>query len=72
MVQTGEITVGGLTSFFLYTAYVGSSMIGLSSWYSEFMKGIGASSRLFELLDKRPNRQLTGKSIVLIARWKIP
>ena len=61
MVQTGEITVGALTSFFLYTAYVGSSMIGLSSWYSEVMKGIGASSRLFQLLDERPKRLLTGE-----------
>jgi putative ABC transport system ATP-binding protein len=60
MVQTGEITVGALTSFFLYTVYVGSSMIGLSSWYSEVMKGIGASARLFELLDKRPDRESTG------------
>lgn len=60
MVQTGEITVGALTSFFLYTAYVGSSMMGLSSWYSEVMKGIGASARLFELLDKSPDRSLQG------------
>ena len=53
MVQLGEITVGELTSFFLYTAYVGSSMMGLSSWYSELMKGIGASSRLFYLLEEK-------------------
>ncbi|KAI8851224.1 P-loop containing nucleoside triphosphate hydrolase protein [Chytridium lagenaria] len=51
MVQSGAITVGDLTSFFLYTAYVGSSFFGLSGFYSELMKGIGASSRLFELMD---------------------
>jgi ABC-type multidrug transport system fused ATPase/permease subunit len=53
MVQSGEITVGELTSFFLYTAYVGSSLIGLSSWYSELMKGVGASARLFSLLEEK-------------------
>ena len=53
MVQSGQISVGELTSFFLYTAYVGSSMIGLSSWYSELMKGLGASTRLFSLLDEK-------------------
>jgi ATP-binding cassette subfamily B (MDR/TAP) protein 10 len=53
MVQSGELTVGELTSFFLYTAYVGSSLIGLSSWYSELMKGVGASARLFSLLEEK-------------------
>ncbi|KAJ3333551.1 ATP-binding cassette sub- B member 10, mitochondrial [Blyttiomyces sp. JEL0837] len=51
MVQSGAISTGDLTSFFLYTAYVGSSFIGLSGFYSELMKGIGASSRLFSLLE---------------------
>ncbi|KAJ3409413.1 ATP-binding cassette sub- B member 10, mitochondrial [Chytridiales sp. JEL 0842] len=53
MVTSGAISVGDLTSFFLYTAYVGSSMIGISGFYSELMKGVGASGRLFELLEGR-------------------
>ncbi|KAJ3196354.1 ATP-binding cassette sub- B member 10, mitochondrial [Irineochytrium annulatum] len=53
MVQSGAISVGDLTSFFLYTAYVGSSFFGLSGFYSELMKGLGASSRLFNLLDQK-------------------
>ena len=54
MVQSGAISVGDLTSFFLYTAYVGTSVIGLSSWYSELNKGAGASTRLFGLLNQKP------------------
>ncbi|KAJ5645408.1 ABC transporter integral membrane type 1 [Penicillium longicatenatum] len=54
MVQSGAITIGELTSFLMYTAYAGSSMIGLSSFYSELMKGVGAASRLFELQDRHP------------------
>lgn len=54
MVQTGAISIGELTSFLMYTAFAGSSMFGLSSFYSELMKGVGAASRLFELQDRQP------------------
>ncbi|EMR09005.1 hypothetical protein PNEG_02780 [Pneumocystis murina B123] len=53
MVNKSIITIGDLSSFLLYTAYTGNSMVGLSGFYSEFMKGLGASSRLFELIDKK-------------------
>ncbi|OLL25417.1 ATP-dependent permease MDL1, mitochondrial [Neolecta irregularis DAH-3] len=55
MVSGGSITIGELSSFLLYTAYAGSSMIGLSSFYTDIMKATGASSRLFELQDRRPS-----------------
>lgn len=54
MVMNGEISIGDMTSVMLYSAYVGSSLAGLSSFYSEVMKGIGAGSRLFYLLDRAP------------------
>lgn len=54
MVSSGEMTLGALTSFTMYTGYVGSSAFGLSSFYSELMKGAGAASRLFELMDREP------------------
>ena len=54
LVQSGGITIGELTSFLMYTAYAGSSLFGLSSFYSELMKGVGAASRLFELEDREP------------------
>lgn len=52
MVMNQAITVGELTSFLLYTAYVGSSLMGLTSFFSEFMKGVGASARIFEIVDR--------------------
>ncbi|KAI6247216.1 ABC multidrug transporter [Erysiphe necator] len=55
MVKNGIITIGDLTSFLMYTAYAGSSLMGLSSFYSELMKGVGAASRLFELQDRKPS-----------------
>ncbi|KAJ3391687.1 ATP-binding cassette permease mdl1 [Entophlyctis sp. JEL0112] len=59
LVANGAITPGELTSFFLYSTYVGFSMIGLSTFYGELMKGVGASSRLFSLLESRGNVQLS-------------
>ncbi len=55
MVKSGVISIGDLTSFLMYTAYAGSSLFGLSSFYSELMKGVGAASRLFELQDRKPS-----------------
>lgn len=54
MIQTGLITVGDLSSFMMYAVYTGSSMFGLSNFYSELMKGAGAAARVFELNDRKP------------------
>ncbi|ORX95045.1 P-loop containing nucleoside triphosphate hydrolase protein [Clohesyomyces aquaticus] len=54
MVKSGAITIGELSSFLMYTAYAGSSMVGLSGFWGEMMKGVGAASRLFELQDRNP------------------
>lgn len=59
MVKNGIITIGDLTSFLMYTAYAGSSLMGLSSFFSELMKGVGAASRLFELQDRKPKISTT-------------
>jgi putative ABC transport system ATP-binding protein len=67
MVASGSISIGQLSSFLLYTIYAGTSISGLSSFYSELMKGVGAASRIFELLDRKPSIKQTGTlfSIVL-------
>ncbi|GJN92062.1 hypothetical protein Rhopal_005090-T1 [Rhodotorula paludigena] len=54
LVARGELTVGQLISLLTYTVYVGSSLAGLTSFFGTIMKGLGASSRIFELLDARP------------------
>jgi putative ABC transport system ATP-binding protein len=55
MVQSGAISVGQLSSFLLYAGFAGSSMFGLSGFYTELMKGSGAASRIFELQDRNPS-----------------
>ncbi|KAG8430275.1 hypothetical protein GDO86_018095 [Hymenochirus boettgeri] len=49
-----QMTVGELSSFLMYAFWVGISIGGLSSFYSELMKGFGAGGRLWELLDRKP------------------
>ncbi|RJE25499.1 ATP-dependent permease [Aspergillus sclerotialis] len=71
MVQSGAISIGELTSFLMYTAYAGSSMFGMSSFYSELMKGVGAATRLFELQDRNPTISPTKGAKVVSARGPI-
>ncbi|KIW78705.1 hypothetical protein Z517_08544 [Fonsecaea pedrosoi CBS 271.37] len=71
MVSSGTISIGELTSFLMYTAYAGSSLFGLSSFYSELMKGVGAASRLFELQDRKPTISPTKGTKVVSARGPI-
>ncbi len=71
MVKSGAISIGELTSFLMYTAYAGSSLFGLSSFYSELMKGVGAASRLFELQDRKPTISPTIGTPVKSARGPI-
>lgn len=54
MVSSQAITVGNLSSFLLYAAYIGVSVGGLSSFYSELNKSVGAASRLWEVIDRVP------------------
>lgn len=48
------ITVGDLSAFLIYSAWVGISIAGLSSFYTELMRGIGASARTWEIIDRQP------------------
>ncbi|BEJ14495.1 hypothetical protein CspHIS471_0402620 [Cutaneotrichosporon sp. HIS471] len=53
LVSSGAITVGDLTSLLIYSGYVGSSVSGLTSFFSGIMKGVGAGQRVFYLLDRQ-------------------
>ncbi|KAL8945595.1 MAG: hypothetical protein Q9222_007883, partial [Ikaeria aurantiellina] len=71
MVSSGAISIGELSSFLMYTVFAGSSLFGLSSFYSELMKGVGAASRLFELQDRNPTISPTQGLPVKSARGPI-
>ena len=50
LVTTDVISVGNLTSFILYAAYVGIGFNGVSTFYAEIMKALG----LYVLSKKYP------------------
>lgn len=58
MVQSGNVDVGELFSFIIYTVFIGGSIAGLGDIYSQLQKSIGASERILEILetpDEKPN-----------------
>lgn len=50
LVSTGDMSVGGLISFVLYTTFIGGSIAGLGDLYSQIQRAIGASERVLEIL----------------------
>lgn len=54
LIYENKISPGLLTSFLLYTLQVAMAFAFLSSLYGEFMQAVGASVRIFDLLDREP------------------
>lgn len=52
LVIDGNMTVGLLSSFILFSITVGFSFASLSGLYTTAMKAVGASHRVFQLLDR--------------------
>jgi ABC transporter fused permease/ATP-binding protein len=50
LVQAGEMSVGDLLSFVLYTTFIGGSIAGLGDLYGQLQKAIGASERVMEII----------------------
>ncbi|XP_076633823.1 ATP-binding cassette sub-family B member 10, mitochondrial [Colletes latitarsis] len=64
MISNSSITIGSLSAFLIYAAYVGISLSGLSSFYSEFNKALGANVRLVELMERQPVIPIQGGRIL--------
>ncbi|WPR70693.1 ABC transporter transmembrane domain-containing protein [Flavobacterium sp. NG2] len=53
----GEVEgVGDLISFILYTTFIGASFGGIAEMYAQIQKAVGATERVFELLDETPEK----------------
>jgi ATP-binding cassette subfamily B protein len=50
LVQAGELTLGGMTQFMLYTMYIGGAISGFARMYGELQRLVGATQRIRELL----------------------
>lgn len=52
MVQVGEITIGGLLQFAIYSALLGVSFGGSAELFAKLQKSIGATEHLMDILDE--------------------
>lgn len=53
----GEVEgVGDLISFVLYTTFIGASFGGIAEMYAQIQKAVGATERVFELLEETPEK----------------
>ncbi|KAK5979037.1 ATP-binding cassette sub-family B member 8 mitochondrial [Trichostrongylus colubriformis] len=60
LISQGLLTYGDLSSFCLYAVLCAASLSNISGFFIEIMKGLGASSRLFELRNTVPQIPLEG------------
>lgn len=67
LVSLGEITPGQLVSFILYAFNVAASVGTLAGIWSQVQSALGASSRIFELLDTPPDLKEPENPIPLTA-----
>ncbi|MBK7872980.1 MAG: ATP-binding cassette domain-containing protein [Saprospiraceae bacterium] len=52
LVERGDMQVGDLFSFILYTAFIGGAIGGLGNLYTELTSALGATERIQEILDR--------------------
>lgn len=50
----GELRADELTTFILYTIFVGASIGGLPIQYAQIQKAVGATERVFDIIDETP------------------
>jgi ABC-type multidrug transport system fused ATPase/permease subunit len=64
LVAENQITIGELVSFLLYTTFIGGAAGGLGDLYGQLQKTIGASERVVEIMDEKPEVSLTDTSVI--------
>ena len=51
-----KITFGEVISFVIYTSFIGASIGGIAELYAQIQKAVGATERIFEILDQAPEK----------------
>ncbi len=52
MVMSGELSIGTLSAYILYTLTVAISVATLGGLWTDFMSAMGAATRIFEIIDR--------------------
>jgi ABC transporter fused permease/ATP-binding protein len=64
LVAMGELSIGGLTQFMLYTMYVGGAVGQFAELYASLQRALGATQRVRELL-REPTEDFSGTASTL-------
>ena len=60
----GQMSVGQLITFVLYSTFVGASFGGIAELYAQIQKAVGATERVFELLEEQPEKIQSQKTLL--------
>ncbi len=62
LVHAGEMGIGDMFQFVLYSVFVGASIGGIAEMYAQIQKAVGAIERILEILDEKaePYSNATG------------
>lgn len=72
MVETGDMSYGQMFKFMLLAMTIGVSIGGMAELYASFQKGVGATDRVFEIIDEIPEDiNLTKSEKVLKLKGKV-
>jgi ABC transporter fused permease/ATP-binding protein len=52
MVNAGDLSMGSLFSFILYSVFIGASVGGMADIYAKIQKAVGATEHLLDILDE--------------------
>ncbi len=66
LVVRGQLSIGALTSFLVYTLLVAFSLGSLSELWADFNRASGASARIFELIDRKPEMPSGGRTLASV------
>jgi len=58
MINVGELSVGQLFTFILYSVFIGASVGGMADIYAKIQKAVGATEHLLDILDE-PTENIT-------------
>ena len=70
LMADGELPVGELISFLLYSGFIGGSIGGLANVYSSLQKAIGATEELLEIFDEPTEELIDQETKEKIAGFK--
>jgi len=70
MIQRGELTIGSLTMFVIFSMFVGGTFAGFADMFSQLQKILGATQSIREIL-RTEGEAVELKSVVIEPRYKL-